>query len=72
MLTFGIPGRCNNTKRNERSQLFNRLDAIVDANLSLEIVFDNVPWSFVRNATKLKHAGTYGNPWAPDDDLKEL
>ena len=44
----------------------------MDANISLELVFDNVPWSFVRNSTKLKHAGTYGNPWAPDEDLKEL
>tara|TARA_B110000208_G_scaffold75210_1_gene96706 strand:+ start:39 stop:1838 length:1800 start_codon:yes stop_codon:yes gene_type:complete len=54
------------------NELYARLDPIVDANLSLVIVFDNIPWVFVRNATRVKTTGPYGNTWGPDEVLKPV
>jgi hypothetical protein len=38
--------------------------------MSMVVVFDNVPWAFVRNHTGA--TGSYGNAKGPDDDLKPL
>ncbi len=50
--------------------LFARIDPVVAQNLSLVVVFDNVPWAFVRNTTGA--GGVYGNVKAPDEDLRPL
>ena len=52
------------------SCLYSRLDSVAAANLSCVVVFDNVPWAFVRNKT---HAsGSYGNAKGPDKELRPL
>jgi hypothetical protein len=50
--------------------LYARIDPVVAQNLSLVVVFDNVPWAFVRNTTGA--SGAYGNAKGPDADLRPL
>ena len=50
--------------------IYARIDPVVSLNLSLVVVFDNVPWAFVRNASGA--SGAYGNAKGPDDELKPL
>ena len=50
--------------------LFTRIDSVTAQNLGLVVVFDNVPWAFVRNTSGA--SGAYGNAKAPDDDLRPL
>eukprot|EP01047_Picozoa_sp_COSAG01_P012963 COSAG01_NODE_598_length_15018_cov_60.164488_1_plen_385_part_10 len=65
-----VPAGQSSVYRADWPCLYARIDPVVALNLSLVVVFDNVPWAFVRNTTGA--SGSYGNALAPDQELRPL